>query len=442
MSQNDTLPPARHAALNCLQRVLDKGVDAQEALNLALPGLADPRDAALCTELCYGYLRHKGRLDFILRRFLARPEGLPALVHLCLGLAAHELLHLDKVPHYASVDWAVSYISSCYGKKLGGLTNAILRRVAVLGDEVHRLEWYGEPGDEQRLLLSRYYSLPLWILDMLLSAYGTSGAAGAAGYGPLLQAFIQPPPTGVRINSTRSGAQEIFAELSGNSHLLLSNFPSLAFAPGSAPPLEALEAQGFLSRQGFAAQEALLAFNPDSWPEPVWDACAGRGGKACLLLERGIEVLASDSSRGRIRGLRKEFSRLGIDASCFLAKADVSPPLRTPPATILLDVPCSGFGVLSRRPDIKWHRTSADLEHLIALQRRMLASSWAVLPPGGALVYLTCTFNPRENSEQIDWLQATEKDVHLETQWSTPADSPVGEFFWGVLLRKQTSKKG
>jgi 16S rRNA (cytosine967-C5)-methyltransferase len=436
MSHTDTLPPARHAALNCLQQVLDKGVDAQAALNLALPAIADPRDAALCTELCYGYLRHKGRLDFILSRFLSRPEGLPDLMHLCLGLAAHELLHLDKVPHYASVDWAVSNVSSCYGKTLGGLANAVLRRVAALGDEVHRLEWYGEPGEEKRVLLSRYYSLPLWILDMLLSAYDDSDL------GPLLQALVQPPPTGVRINSTRSNAQETFSELMSKSHCRVSNFPALAFASGSAPPLETLEAQGVLSRQGFAAQEALLALNPDRWPEPVWDACAGRGGKTCLLLEKGIKVLASDTSRGRIRGLRKELSRLGIDAPCFLAKADAFPPLRTPPSTILLDVPCSGFGVLSRRPDIKWHRKSADLEHLIALQRRMLAAAWAALPSGGALVYLTCTFNPRENSEQIDWLLATEKDASLETQWSTPTDSPVGEFFWGALLRKQTRKKG
>ena len=434
MSHTDTLPPARRAALGCLQRVLGKGVDVQEALDAVLSGLDDPRDAALCTELCYGYLRLKGRLEFILSRFLSRPEGLPPQLRLCLGLAAHELLHLDKVPHYASVDWAVSHASSCFGKKLGGLANAVLRRIAALGEDAHRLEWYGDPGDEPRLPLSRFYSLPLWILDILVSACGGSGAAG---YGPVLRALVQPPPTGIRVNFSRSGAEKTFSELAGGPHTLLCNSPALAFAPGFAPPLESLEAQGVLSRQGFAAQEALLALDPDSWPEPVWDACAGRGGKTCLLLERGVRVLASDTSLGRLRGLRKELYRLGIDTPCFLARADSPPPLRTPPPTILLDVPCSGFGVLSRRPDIKWHRAPTDLAHLVALQRRMLASAWAVLPPGGALAYLTCTFNPRENSEQIEWLQATAKGVGLETQWNTPTDSAAGEFFWGALLRKQ-----
>ena len=129
------LPPARAAALDCLVACLLEGRDLQAALDTALS--SDPlsdRDAGLVTELVYGYCRMKGRLDALLARFLDPSRRLPDEAMLALGLAAHEIIHLDRVPVYASVNWAVDWAKGYTRAHLSGLFNAVLRRVADMAD--------------------------------------------------------------------------------------------------------------------------------------------------------------------------------------------------------------------------------------------------------------------------------------------------------------------
>ncbi len=482
-----SLPPARAAALATLDKVLRKGQEVQAALDsvLADSALADPvarnaaharatasgapangsaarrpkadqsagansalrhagisrQDAALATELVYGYLRSEIRISWLLRRFLSAPDKLPPEALLTLGVAAHEIVHLDRIPDYAAVDWAVTHISQRFGPDLGKLANAVLRNVARLGDAARNADLYREGTADPREILSVQHAAPRWLVDLWCDAYGMDQAAD------LLAASAQAPAPAVRVNAARPGWQTLRDTLIADHGGAACGHAGVIFPVGGFPAeVAALERQGLLSRQGGASQQVLDALRPDTWEGPVWDACCGRGGKALALIERGVDVcLCSDPNAGRLRGLRADAARLGVALPALVRASATQPPYAADSTdafrTILIDAPCSGLGTLSRRPDIKLRRTAADLDALTALQARILDAALAALPSGGRLVYITCTLNPAENQAQIDRLLSAARAVGtvpptVEVNYTTPADTPSREFFFGVVLRK------
>ncbi len=425
------------------------------------------QDAALATELVYGYLRSEIRISWLLRRFLTAPDKLPPEALLTLGVAAHEIVHLDRIPDYAAVDWAVTHIRQRFGLGLGKLANAVLRNVARLGDDARNAELYREGQSDSRDFLSVCHAAPRWLVDLWCEAYGMDRTAD------LLASSAQAPAPAVRVNAARPGWQALRDRLIADHGGTACGHAGVMFPVGGFPAeVAALEREGLVSRQGAASQEVLDALRPATWEGPVWDACCGRGGKALALLERGVDVrLCSDPNAGRLRGLRADAGRLGL-AEPAIARASATQPPCTEVAssaaagpegsampilsatpdtkdatarpgtfrTILIDAPCSGLGTLSRRPDIKLRRTPADLDALAALQGRIVDAALSVLPSGGRLVYITCTLNPAENEAQVERLLSVAGSggipLSVEVQYTTPADTPAREFFFGVVLRK------
>ena len=413
------LPPARRVALEALFRCLYDGRDIQAALDTALSsGPVDPRDAGLATELAYGYLRLRGRLDYLLKRFLKDPGKLPPKMLLAMGVAAYEILFLDKVPAYASVDWAVEFAKTKPGARLAGLFNAVLRKVAERTNDAHDPDFYraGSPPE----FLSRWYSCPQWITDLWWRSYGEEAALS------YLEAQLNPPALGLNLFG-HPDADELFSELAGLDEVLDIEGMSFAFPPGTRfdgepdPPL---------ARQSFAARQAVEALDPDGWDGPIWDACAGRGGKTRILLEHGLHVFASDPHRGRLAALKRELP--GVKT--FEANAATAVPPHEP-STVLLDLPCSGLGVLSRRPDTKWKRKLRDIDDLTKLQGEILDNAAERVGRGGLLAVITCTLNPEENQGLIESFLARQDGATLKREWSTPPDSPLNEFFYSALLK-------
>lgn len=477
--KNAQLPPARAAALSALDKVLRKGQEVQAALDTVLADAAarneadtlatasgtpsgssahalptpaptapdgsalrhariSRQDAALATELVYGYLRLEIRISWLLRRFLKSPEKLPAEALLALGVAAHEIVHLDRIPDYAAVDWAVTHIRQRFGDGLGKLANAVLRNVARLGGATREAELYRTELPDPATFLSVYHAAPRWLTDLWCDAYGPDRAAA------LLAASAQAPAPAVRVNAAREGWQSLRDRLAADHGGTLCGHAGVAFPVGGFPAeVAALEREGLLSRQGAASQEVLDALRPETWEGPVWDACCGRGGKALGLLERGVDVrLCSDPNAGRLRGLRTDAARLGLAVPAVARASAMQPPFAADACrTILIDAPCSGLGTLSRRPDIKLRRALADLDALAALQARILDAAVAALPSRGRIAYITCTLNPQENEAQVERLLAARGETGaplftVEAHHVTPAESPAREFFFGVLLRK------
>ncbi len=428
------LPPSRVAALAAFRACLRGGLDLQPALDAAIRKTApDARDAGLATELVYGTLRLRGRLDALLDRLLDDPGRVPAKLRDILAIAAYELLFLDKVPDYASVDWAVSAARADCGQGLAGLCNAVLRKVAKLGDAAHDPEFYRQGAKDEAAFLARWHSCPEWIVRLWRAQMPQDRVQAA------LRAQGRAPALGMRLNPLYGGHENLRADLLARPGLLLDEGNCLAFAPGSitAAAIGPLLASGALSRQSAASQLAVLGLAPDEWPGPVWDACAGRGGKSLLLAEAGhAPALASDPSAARIAGLAAECRRLGLAPIPAVRALADQPPLPAWAGTILIDAPCSGLGVLSRRPDSKWKRTPRDCRELAVLQRRVLDVCWGLLRPGGAVAYLTCTLNRDENEKVVAELLSSHRDARLRIERAADPDSPLGEFFYAALISK------
>jgi 16S rRNA (cytosine967-C5)-methyltransferase len=420
-------PLARRMALDILRRCLDHHQDLQAAVDDVLATAAPGPDKGLATELAYGYLRYRGRLDFLLATLLKNPVQTSPILRRILGVAAYELLFLSRVPDYATLDWAVTLVRERLDQTMARVANGVLRNLLRLGRSVRFPEFYDTKTAGQAQFLAAWYSCPLWLAQLWLKSYGKELTEN------FLQATLDPPPLGLRINQTRPEALELHTSLLpqavAHSHWGLA----LAHWPDSAA---AAVRNGLATRQSLAAQNIMHTLAASSWPEPILDACAGRGGKSFLLKEMGKDVWASDTNVFRLRQITAEQQRLGLELPIWRAPGQGPFPLRRPPSTVFLDAPCSGLGVLSRRPDIKWKRTQADCTALAGLQKDLLAAAANLLPSGGCLAYVTCTLNVEENEEQIAGFCRAHPEFRLLIQKQTAADSNLAEYFFGAVLRK------
>jgi 16S rRNA (cytosine967-C5)-methyltransferase len=434
---------ARNAALRAL-KLSDEGLLAQHALDVVLTS-AEPelpvRDRRLAAELFYGVLRTEIRIDFLLGRVLHKSRKLPQILRSILRLGVYGLLFQDRIPQYAAVFAAVEQARRLFSPSLARLTNALLRSVQRMGEAVFLPQFYvaDEPSADgaQWRGLCLYYSLPRAIADIWENSYGRSTAIA------LLQRSFARPWAGLRLNATHFSAGALRAALlAAGANAVASN--GFAFAPGGLPlnllgkPLSRWHGEGAISFQSAGSQAVLEALglverNSYVW----WDACAGQGGKAFALLERGVAVvLCSDVSLNRLSRIPVRCRSLGLPPPHIVRANAAEPPLARWEGHILLDVPCSGLGVLARRPDLRRRISVGHFYRCATLQSRILRRAAGCLLPGRCLAYITCTLNPAENQGQIARFLAEHADFSLAAEWQTPPEHPWMEGMYGALLAR------
>jgi 16S rRNA (cytosine967-C5)-methyltransferase len=421
-----------------LLRLEGSRLPVQAALHGVLARVAcNPADAALCSELCYGALRMEIRLRWLLERFLKAPGRLPPHMRCILLVALYALLFLEGMPVHALVDWAVESVKRKHGQALARVANACLRAICREGAAPRDYGYYRAPGLDEQAQQALYHALPLWIARLWHAAYGPDKA------GLLVSKSSARPAAGFRVNRFRTGWEEVARQLenAGAQRLTPACFavvPDRRAQVEEHSPLAMLLAEGWLSRQGAASQLALHALEPGTWPDPIWDACAGQGTKCCALLEFGKDVpLAGDVHLPRLRRIHGECRRLRLPTPHVAQASALHPPLAFKPGTIVLDVPCSGLGVLASRPDIRRHRSAEDVQPLIRRQAAMLESAHAALASGGHIVYITCTQNPAENEEQIRAFVRGHSIAVLAQEWNSPVGDMLLEGMYAALLVKR-----
>lgn len=433
------IPPARIAALQALQQTFQRGSDLQFALDAQIRRLQlIQKDANLATELCYGYLRHRGRIAFTLEHFLRKPGNLPPLCRTAFELATYETLFLERIPEFATRSWLTSFVRQKWGPGLTRVATAYMTNIFKTRPALHEPDFYRQNSNDVRVFLSRYYSLPPWIIALWENAYGLEATQHLA------QAQIQPAPLGLRINPLHS-RKDALIQLCASASAELETLDSLSIACSretareAFPDLFADIQGGAISRQSLEAQRILKNMQAGSWQEPIWDVCAGRGGKTCYLLERGHQMVrASDANFTRLQGLLRELGRLALPRiPVAQARAQAPLPWQEQPATILMDVPCSGLGVLSRKPDIKWKRTPGDIPALIQLQDQILSRCAQSLARGGHIAYISCTLNPEENQARIHNFLRLYPDFRLSQEYAPPQSPTTREYFWGAVVQKR-----
>jgi len=397
----------------------------------------DPADAVLCAELSYGVLRMEIRLHWLLARFLKSPDKLPPRMRRILLVALYSLLFLDGMAEYAVVDWAVDSVKRSHGQALARVANGCLRALCREGASLRDYNYYHAAGQDEQAQQALFHSLPPWIVQLWHDGYGPDKAA------LLMAKSSARPAAGFRVNRQRPSWEEVARQLGDAGAQRLSP-TCFAVAADLRAQLEeqcspaALLTEGMLTRQGAASQLALEVLQPETWPDPIWDACAGQGGKSCALLEHGKDVrMSSDTHLPRLRRISGECRRLGLSQPLLVRASALHPPLRFKPGTIVLDVPCSGLGVLAARPDIRRHQQPQQVRELIWVQAAMLESAYAELASGGHLVYITCTQDPAENEEQIRAFLDRHPKTRLAGEWNSPAGDTLLEGMYAALLVKR-----
>ena len=445
-------PNARNTAL-CALLLVDGGLSAQQALAAAFVHVAESEvqqgnslplftlpalERNLCSELVYGYLRAEIRIAFILSKVLPRPQSLPRPLQLVLGLAVYGLLFQDRVPDHAAVFSAVETARALCGHGLAKVANGALRSVQRLADAPMQRDFYLDEAvaDHSPQHLALYYSLPVWIVGHWNKRYGPQAAE------QLAQRSFERPWSALRVNASRAGAAQLRSALIACGGQAVGQW-GCAFAPGALPTvvegksLAEWQACGAVSYQSGGSQLVLEQLGLYGWNMPVWDVCAGFGGKTVALLERGIMVpLATDSSRQRLAGLPGQCQRLALPCPSMALVDAANPPMAKLRGHMLVDAPCSGLGVLARRPDIRRRPQQQALEHE-QLQHNILESLVGLLQPGCELAYITCTLRVQENEKQIERLMRDHTRLRLCNQWQTPNEHPWLEGMFGALVRKE-----
>jgi len=412
------LSGARAVALDVLLSVERTQTFADEALDRALaPSRAeglDPRDRALAVELVYGVLRRQNTLDWRLDHVATKPMArLPARVRMALRLGAYQLLHLDRIPASAAVNESVALIKAGSPGHWPGFVNAVLRAVI----RAPAPPWPDPAADPVRALSVRH-ACPAWLTERWIARFGVQEAES------LCQATTVIPPLTLRVNTlrmTRDALASRFTELGyGVRPTRISPAGLVLEKSGPVTDLPLFREGAF-----YVEDEAAQLVAPMLDPQPgesVLDACAAPGGKtthlAALMRNTGA-IIAVDSSAARLRLVEDNCRRLGVDiVRAVRADATVSLPssLRERPFDrILLDVPCSGLGVLRRHPEGKWRKEAEALPRHQQTQIRLLEQMQRLLRAGGVLVYSTCSSEPEENEQVIDRFCRAHKEFRRES---------------------------
>jgi 16S rRNA (cytosine967-C5)-methyltransferase len=369
-------------------------------------------DRALLTEIVYGTLRWRGRLDWHLDRALRRPlSAMKPYLRNVLRLTLYQCLFLDRVPGYAAVNEGVELAKEYGGAPAAGLVNRIAREILR---EKERLSYPGREGD-LAAYLSVFWSHPEWLVRRWLDVFGADTES-------LLAANNAEAPLVLRTNRLRGGREGLIEALrrSGAQALPAAFSPQGVRVVGGAS-VSALPGfdEGLFQVQGEASQ--LLAYVLDPKPgERVLDACAAPGGKtthiAELMEDRG-EIVALDLSSRGLERLEENVRRLRLRSVRPVnmdATMEFSGKNRGAYDRVLIDAPCSGFGTLRSHPEAKWQKGEDDIRRLARLQEKILERAATYLRPGGILVYATCTLTAEENENQVEAFLSRHQEFVLE----------------------------
>ena len=419
---------AREVALLSLNACERQGGWSDGVLKKQIAGAGlDSRDAGLATQLCFGVLQNRMLLDFYLSKFSNIPlKRLEGKVLQALRLGLYQMLFLTRIPHSAAVDRSVALTRSCSkNPRAPGMVNAILRNLERNLDRLPTI-----PEDDPAEYYATLYSHPVWLVQELLNAVGSEETAA------FLQANNSQPPITAMVNTVKATSEEALQSLreagvEAEPHPWLES----CFVLSRSGNVEALDAfqRGLFYVQDAASRLAVEALDPRPGMK-VLDMCAAPGGKsfaAAIRMGDVGEVWSCDLHPHKKTLIQNGAQRLGL--TCIHPKtADGKvhrPEWENAFDRVLVDAPCSGLGVIRKKPDIRY-KDAAPLAGLPQVQSAILDNAASYVKPGGVLVYSTWTILERENRDVTDAFLSAHPEFHREAL-SLPG--PAGEIPEGQI---------
>lgn len=413
----DLLKPNGHPrawALHVLLEVEERGAYANLALGALLDKMRPVKlDRAFTTELVYGTLRTLNTLDWVLGHYSRRPlADLTPVVRNILRLGTYQIMFMDRVPDSAAVNESVNLARRHGHAGIVKYVNGVLRNLVRGKAGLSYPDAVQNPVESIALM----HSHPPWLVRYWLDLLGYEDTMA------LCQANNLPAPNTVRVNTLKTNTPalvEILAALGVKAQpgqyakdcLYLDGFVSL----GGLPPYR----EGLLQIQ----DESSILVGQAVQPRPgsrVLDVASAPGGKAthlAQLMQNQGQIIALDIHAHKIKLIEENCRRLGVKIvqPRVLDARTISEETVGTADYVLVDAPCSGLGVLRRRPDAKWRKDEEQIQVLADLQRHMLDAAAPVVKPGGVLVYSTCTITRKENRGQLEKFLDNHRDFRPES---------------------------
>lgn len=417
-------------------QVISQVLNDKKRLDLVLEGSAHGNSAWL-REICYGVLRWKSRLDFIIdaSALKKKPTG---YMRKALYLGAYQLIALDDVPQALTVSETVQLVKSKLGEPPGKFANAILRKIAD-----HRKKWREwelslDASDEE---LIQWASLPLWLWKNLVEEQGLDWTkkfalaslkrpsvwfrskpdhelpAAWTQPGPIAGAWKWMPPGG--------GARSTTKENKTNSFVETKEFHSGRFI------VQNITSQVVVKDVTLFLNEHFQSLINRQEKTQILDLCAAPGGKAISLSWNGFDVIATDIDEQRLQILQSNIRRVLSPMKVIPYRSAID--LRDLDC-VWIDAPCTGIGTLSKNPEIRWTKSETDVEKIKAIQKNLIQDAWKIVRKSGVLIYSICSLLQKEGMEHFDKLGLMGQ---VQKKWMiAPQDEPHGDGFTVIILKK------
>lgn len=423
--------------------------------NLLLPNITKKllreEDRDFVIELTYGVLKQRKFLDYLADKLLQKRSKLPPFIINALRVGLYQLYFLDKVPVYAAINETVAAVKK-HRKEFSGLVNGVLRNFLRNKEEISKI-----PKDDLEKYLAIAYSHPEWMVERWLRFYGDSKTQ------EILRYNNSKPKLTLRVNTLKIKPDQ-FKQILENKGIKYQQVKFLPEAFLIAEPIAVAKIPGYHEGLFYIQDIGSLLISHIVEPRPGTiglDACAAPGGKTthlAQLMQNKGKIFAFDVHPQRVSLIEDNAHRLGID----IIQAEVGDATKLPFSFtskidwILADVPCSGTGVLARRPDARWQKSLEEILSLSQYQLKILVHLAKLLPPEGSIVYSTCSIEEEENEKVVEKFLENHPDFMLvkppgvffdlgivkNEYYVKMLPGEIGDGFFGVKLKKVTKKAG
>lgn len=392
----------------------------------------EQRDKAFIKRLFEGTIEKRIELDYRIEQFSSvKVSKMKPFIRSLMRMSVYQIVYMTGTPDRAVVDEAVKLSRKRKFQNLSGFVNAVLRKIAADKEEL----LLPDEGKEPLRYLSVKYSMPEWLVELWLESYGREQTIS------ILEAFGEVSPVSIRF-STRltSPERERYVEDMKAKGLVVQPSSLLPYVYLVSGISGVSELPGY--REGtFIVQDASSACAVEAAGiqdgDFVLDACAAPGGKSILASEKAYKVLSRDVSEEKTAKIIENAQRMNaenIEVQVHDARV-LDEDLKGKVDVLLLDVPCSGLGIIGKKRDIKYRVTREGLAELKELQRQIVKTCCEYVKEGGTLLYSTCTMNPEENEKQIQWILEN-LPFTLEGEMHQLFPGKSDGFFYSKLVRK------
>ncbi|EGO88506.1 16S rRNA (cytosine(967)-C(5))-methyltransferase RsmB [Clostridium botulinum C] len=391
---------ARKICIDILEMVFNKNAYSNIVLRQSLNNQKiNEKDKGLITEIVYGTIKYKYTIDAILNTYLKKgTKSVDSYILNILRITIYQIKYLDKIPNFAAVNEAVNIAKKHKSIRESKLVNGVLRNYLRNLDKVY----YNKNSVVERLCFE--YSCEKWLVKMFINQYNEEITE------KILKGLNERPAVTVRVNNLKTDYDEAFNKLEEYGYSIEEGYvcpEAIIINKGKSIESNPLFEDGKVTVQDESAM--LVAATMDiKEGSLVLDLCSAPGGKTTHISEimnNTGKVMAFDIHENKLSLVKDNAKRLGIN-NIECSKLDASKfneKLKETADAVLIDVPCSGLGIIRKKPEIKYTKNMESVKDIVNIQKEIMKNAARYVKVGGTLLYSTCTINKKENEQNIDW---------------------------------------